>query len=267
MKKNKKQINAEYRKLNSDISAQANISLSGKGARAILFAAFVFIFASAGTAVILFYLLVNIIDYMGFVLLNEAILPLLSGMILLFSAPAIAGMRSAASSVADGREASLPELFIAFSTLERALSTYFGVSFIFLKYILFVPIFLFADVAFEIFGEDIPVYASLAVYLVWAALFWGWFILLRRSASLFHYLWGEKLPFFKALRASFKNHLRVRPMSGEDMLSVLISVFTCFVYYIFHAGPLFAVKAELYARKEKELKINYFVKIRKDGQK
>ncbi len=262
----KKYIKEQYKQL----SADAKLLLSAKGARLSLIAAFVFVTASAGAGLIMSYLIINILDYLEFTVTAPFAYSVIGGVWFLLIPPAWGGMRSVASAVCDGREVSLSEIFIAFSSAERIVSAYLGAFFNLLRYAVSVFLFIMPNIVQIAFKLDPDAgYIDIIMYPVAAvsfALTLLWLVFSGRISRLSFFVWSRKMNVFRAFGASVGKKHYVKVFVGEDWLNLLLSAITCFTYFIYQAGPLFALKYELYFRREDEY-INKLVKSRKDGQK
>ncbi len=267
-KKEKLYIKDQSRRLSQEASAV----LSSKGARISLIASFIFIAAALGIGVITSYLIINSLMYMGIDLSDPAAYAVMAGSVFVFLPPALGGMRGIASAVCNGREVSLSEIFIAFSSAERLMSAYIGALITAIRYAIAVLLFLAPDIIEILFrlesedGKIAPILFPIAAGgIVLAAL---WLLLTRRLSRLTYFIWSEKLNVFRALGRSLGRRYAVIPITGEDFLNLFLSVVTCFTYFVYQAGPLMAVKAELHFRRENEyIKELKFIKSRKDGQK
>lgn len=256
--------------MNGEIALESKRILSQRGARISLVGAFVYIAASVGTGLVVSYLSLNCLEYLGITISDSAAYAVMALFSCLFSAPAFAGMRSLCSAVCDGRETSFSELFISFSSFERFAAAYLGMLVTVLKYGIAVLILLLPEaVETLIFTEDenIPFYFYAITCLLVLVLVLAWFVLTAKLSRLFYYLHSKKMPFLKALRASYSGMYIVRGWSAFDMLNLLLSVATCFTFFIIQAGPHFAVEAEISMRlQDKYIKELNNEKSRKDGQ-
>ncbi len=266
---NKKAYLREQRKL---LARDAKVLLSEKGSRLALIASFIFIAATAGAGIIASYLILNILEYIGIPLTDPVAFAVMAGCVFILTPPAVGGMRCIACAVCDGREVSLSEIFIVFSSFGRLMTSYIGAFFTCLRYGVAVAIFMIPEIAESVFklgGEDggiAPILYPIAAASAVLALLW--LILTNRLSRLPHYIWSRKYNAFRALGASIGKKRVRRLLSGGDILNLLISFVTCFTYFIFHAGPLMAVETELHSRREKTyIKEIKLVKTRKDGRK
>lgn len=257
--------------MNSEISREANMIFSQKGTRMTMISAFVYIIASAGTGLVISYLLLNFLDYFSVTVSDPLAFAVMAILMCTFSAPAIAGMRTICAALCDGRETSLSELFISFSSLERFSAAYLGMLVGFLRYGSIVFLFwLPSIIGRRIFGENEnpPFYYIILSSLILLIVLIAWFVFTVKLSRLFYYLHSRRMKFFDALRAAYKGKYIVRAESASDILNLFLSFATCFTFFIIHAGPLFAIKAEISVRWQNK----YFAqlnneKLRKDGQK
>lgn len=257
----------DFKKMNREISAEAQDVLSRKGARLSLSAAFVFIVATLGAGIIMSYLLLNILDYFSVKITNPIALIITVSFAILFATPAIAGMRRTAAALCDGREASVAEIFIAFSSAGRLFSAYLEMLCYIIRYSAILLILFMPDVLQKIFGEELPPYALPIAGVICIVIFFCWYILTAKIARLSHFLWGKNMTFFAALRESFKGILISRGFTLQRFIDVLLSAATCLIYFIFAAGPKFAIQKELVIRNQsKYINELEFEKSRKDGQ-
>ncbi len=260
----------DRKEMNRVLYAEAKSILSQKGARISLVAAFVFITASAGAGLVASYLLLNFLEYFALPISDIAAYAIMVCIIYLFSAPALAGMRSVCAVLCGGREADISELFVAFSSFERFFAAYFGALLIFLKYVIAILLLLVPDLVEYFFfrgAEDVPLYIyAIALASLITAI--AWLILTSRLSRLFHYLWSRRMPVFKAIGAAYLGKYIPRGISSSDLLNIFLSVITCFTYFIFHAGPVLVIESELSAlRQDKYINQLNTEKSRKDGQK
>lgn len=241
--------------MNAETAREAKAILSRKNARLSLVAAFVYITASAGAGLVASYLLLNFLEYFKVALNDFAAYAIMFAFAFFFAAPAFAGMRYVVSAICDGREVSLGEMFIAFSSFERFCAAYLGSLMLILRYavaaiILYSPEFI-EDMIFAS-ADEIPVYFyPLALIVVLLAAI-GWLVLTRRSRRIFYFLCSRKMSFSKALAATAKQKYISRGLTPSAILNILLSAATCFILFIFHAGPLFAIESELSMRRQEK---------------
>lgn len=257
---------SEIKNINAETAREAKNLLSREGSRLSLVAAFVYITASAGAGLIASYLPFYLLDYFSVNLSDLAEYAIMFASSFFFAAPALAGMRHVAAALCDGREVSLGEMFVAFSSFERFCAAYLSALALFLRYAVAAFILYSPEIVEDmIFGssEEIPGYfyaAALAIVLILAV---AWLILTRRLTRIFYFLWSRKMTFFKALGAAFKQRYIPAGVFTANLLNILLSAAACFTFYIYHAGPLFAIESELSMRRQDKI----YEKSRKDGQK
>ncbi|MGM9643359.1 MAG: hypothetical protein ACI3XI_09140, partial [Eubacteriales bacterium] len=266
-------INKKEFKIKSNALARdAKQILTQKGSRAAMIAAFVFIAAAFGTGLIAAYLTANLLVYFGVEPSDPGLLAIIAAFIFALTPPAVGGMRHVASAVCDGREVSLSEIFIAFSSFERLLSSYLCALLTCLRWGVIVALIYSPDIIDAAFGLEAPngepsrfMFPAIVLAFALAVLC---IMLTRKLSRVSHFVWSGKMSFFRALGESVKRKHLSRLLTGDDLLGALISLATCFTYFLFAAGPLYAVKYELYSRREQELIDEIkIVKSRKDGQK
>lgn len=245
----------ELKKINSEALRDAKTLLSQKGARLSLVAAFVYITASSGTGLVASYLLLNFLEYFEVPISNFSAYALMFTFAFFFAAPSFAGARHISSAICDGREVSLGELFVSFSSFERFCATYLGALTIFLRYA--IAVFIICSPEFiedMIFAspDEIPAYFyPLALIVVLLAAI-GWLMLTSRLRHIFYYLFSRKMSFFKALSATVKQKFTSRGMFAENILNFVLSLTTCFILCILNAGPLFMLESELSMRRQEK---------------
>lgn len=239
--------------INAEAERDAKTIISAKGARLWLVAAFVFITASAGVGLIASYLLLNLLDYFKILVSNDSAYAVMFVFVFFFAAPAFSGMRHITAAVCDGREVSPSELFIAFSSFERFCSAYLGTFAVFMRYAVAVLIIYVPDIAADMIfqgSDDLPVYFYAIAFISVLIAICAWLFLTRKISRLFYFLWSRKMSFFKALAATIKHKYIFRRISSSNFLNILLSVATCFILFILHAGPLFAIESELSMRRQ-----------------
>lgn len=255
-----------------ELASEAKQILTQKGARAAMVASFVFITATIGTGLIVSYLAAALFQYFGVEISNPIFFAFVAVCVFALTPPAVGGMRHVAATVCDGREVELPEIFIAFSSFERLLSSYLCAILPCLRWGVAVALIYSPDFICDVFdiggtnGESSPYMLPLILLALALTVLWLMFTL--KFSRVSHFVWSGKMSFPCAVRESLKRKRLSLAPTGDDLLGALISFSTCFTYYIFAAGPFYAVKRELYCRREEQLIEEFIiVKQRKDGQK
>ena len=245
----------EIRKMNAEAARDAKALLSQKGARLSLVAAFVYITATAGAGLVASYMLLNFLDYYRIIFSDFAAYAFMFSFAFFFAVPSFAGARHISSAICDGREVSLGELFVAFSSFERFCAAYLGALALFLRYavaafIIYSPEFI-EDMIFTS-ADEIPTYFyPLALIVVLLAAI-GWLMLTRRLRRIFYFIFSRKMGFLKALSAAVKQKFISRGMFSANILNLFLSFATCFILFILHAGPLFTLESELSMRRQEK---------------
>ncbi len=264
--------NKEFKNKINDLASDAKQMLTAKGARMSMTAAFAVAFCCAGVGFIAALFIVNLLMYCGAVIPDPAVYAILAAVLYLFLAPAVAAIRNNAAAVCDGRETDPSELFIAFASLKNIASAYLGALIGALRFAVAILLFFVPDIVEIVFklksedGASSPILIPIGIASIAASVIW--IFVTGRMYRVSHYIWSKKMSPARALGASLKTRHVSRPLTGDDWLGALISFSTCFTYYIFAAGPLYAVKYELYCRREEQLiEETKIIKPRKEGQR
>lgn len=250
-------------RLNFSISQEANSVLSCGGSRLALIYALLFLTATASAAMLFAYLMIELFESFFFEIGELAVNIIVAVFIFIFTAPAFAGARTVAARAVDG-QADPSELFVAFSSGERFISSYLGYLTIWVRYaiaylILYIPDFV---IGFFENGEEIDPLCYPIAFGAMLIAFGIWFLFTAMLGRLSYFIWSRRMPFFKALRESYRGHYITLGITGKNILSALLSVATLFILLIIQTGPLWLLEYEISVRKRDE----FIEKLRKDGQ-
>ncbi len=254
--------------MNNSIAQDSKRTIETEGVRLSLIYAVLFITVSAGAGFLFSSLLLGLLDLFAVsvnALLSNALTAIF---IFLFAAPAFAGTRSLAASACDG-DADTQELLVAFSSTERFFSSYLGAFTIFLRYTIAYLILNIPVLVFDHFdnGEGIAPISFPISFIATLGALALWYLLTAKLGKLSYYIWSLKMPFFKALRESYKGRFISLGITGQNILKAFLTAATLFILLIFHTGPLWALESEISVRHREEFIKNLNIeKLRKDGQ-
>ncbi len=254
--------------LNNEIAEEAKKTLEIDGVRMSLVYAFLFLTVSAGAGFLFSSLLLGLLDLFSVSVNGLLSYALTAIFIFLFAAPAFAGTRSLAASACDG-DADTQALLVAFSSTERFFSSYLGAFTIFLRYTSAYLILNIPDLVFDHFdnSEGISPISFPIAFVATLIAFALWYLLTAKLGKLSYYIWSRRMPFFKALRESYKGHFISLGITGQNIFKAFLTAATLFILLIFHTGPLWVLEGEISMRHREEFIKNLNIeKSRKDGQ-